>query len=585
MITSLHIHHLALIEDLQLEFHEGMHTLTGETGAGKSIVVDAVNLGLGGRADRELIRTGTDKAWVELVFDAPGQEEVHALLRDNGIEYDGRTVTLYREITRSGRNLCRLCGTVQPLSALKQAAELLMDVHGQHEHQFLMDPQRHMQFLDASGDDAFQALLRKTAASCEAFLVNHRAYARLVRENEQKGLRMSYLENALEELRKADLRPGEEEELEQLRDRCRHTAQIADALGTAQEALSPEGEESLASRLRGARDALNSLAPLGAAYAELAKRCANACIEVQELAYDLSGQLLDGEAWDGARLEQVESRLDLIRRLERKYGPTLGDVLAEQEKMQMELERFTSMDQEVAAMGKEHRRLLGIYRGDARALTAARRALAEAFEARLTAQLADLGMEKLAFRVQFHEPEPGEKPRMPRPVGDDRLEFMISPNPGEPLKPLSRIASGGELSRIMLAIKTLEAEYSGVGTMVFDEIDTGISGRMAQAVAEKMALISRRRQVISVTHLPQLAAMADHQYLVEKREAEGRTNTLVRELTPMERTDEVARMISGAQGVEPQSQAFAMELLRQAGEKKRRMSEQLEGRQHGAGGA
>ena len=572
MLVSLHIHHLALIDDLTVTFYQGMHTLTGETGAGKSIVVDAVNLGLGGRADKELIRTGTEKAWVELLFDEPENAGLQSILEQNGIESDGRTVVLYREIARTGRNLCRLNGVVVPLGLLRQVSDYLMDVHGQHEHQFLLDPERHLQFLDASGDCAYEALMQKTAASCDRFLENHRRYAAMIRENEQKGARMAYLESALKELTSAELKPDEEEELQQIRDRCRHNAQIAAALSTAQQVLSPDGEESLASRLKTVRDALTGLSSLCPEYADLARRCENACIEVQELTYDLSDQLLDEASWDMTRLDQVEARLDLIRRLERKYGPTIPDVLSEQERMQLELDRFASMDDEVAAMGREHRRLLSAYRENARTLSTARKALAKQFELKLTNQLKDLGMEKLVFCVSFQEPQPGDKPRMPRPVGDDRLEFMISPNPGEPLKPLSKIASGGELSRIMLAIKVLEAEHSGVGTMVFDEIDTGISGRMAQAVAEKMALISRKRQVISVTHLPQLAAMADHQYLVEKNESEGRTNTAVRELKEAERIDEISRMISGADGAEAQAHTYAVEMLKQGRERKGKMA-------------
>ncbi|MBR4080851.1 MAG: DNA repair protein RecN [Clostridia bacterium] len=541
MILSLRVHHLALIESLTMEFREGLHVMTGETGAGKSIVVDAVNLVLGGRADRDLIRTGTDKAWVEATFDMT--EGVAALLAAQEIEHDG-VVTLYREISRSGRNLCRVCGIAMPVGFLREVAALLMDVHGQHEHQFLMDPRMHMDFLDAAGDDSHAALMQQVEAAWAAFMDNHRRYAKLVKENEQKHYRMAELEKALGELNKARLKPGEEEALTQERERFRHAEKIAAGVQTAYGAISAgEDSASLLTRLKEAMDALKGLSGLGEPYASLAQRCESSYYELEEIGYELA-DLTESDEFDPRRAEQVETRLDLIRRLERRYGENIPAVLAEQERMQEEFDRYTSMDQQVEKMGQEHKRLLAQYRQLARQLTEARKALAKQFEQRMMAQLRDLGMEKTVFEVTF-APRPERLP-MPQPKGDDVLEFSISPNPGEPMKPLSKIASGGELSRIMLAIKSLEAEKGGVGCMVFDEIDTGISGRMAQVVAEKMALIARRRQVICVTHLPQIAAMAHHQFLVEKQVEDGRTHTGVRMLTPDERVGEVARMLGGA---------------------------------------
>lgn len=546
MIVSMRVHNIALIEDLTLEFASGLHVLSGETGAGKSIIVDAVNLALGGRADRELIRTGTDKAWVEAVFDAGDDPQVAALMAEQSIEYDG-TVTLYREITRSGRNLCRVCGMVMPLNVLKETASLLMDVHGQHEGRFLMEPAYHLRFLDASGGEEHQRLLSEVAAAYEAFIVNHRAYARLVKENEQKGYRMESLKKSLEELNKAKLKPGEEEKLTAEKERSRHAEKIASAVRTAYGAMAAgEDSASALSRVKEAVSALQGLAALGEPYDSLAKRCASAYYELEEIGYELGG-MMEGDEFDPRRLEQVETRLDLIRRLERKYGDTVEAVLANQEKMQEEYDNFASMDGQVAAMGQEHKRLLSAYRALARQLTESRRALAAAFEQGMSRQLSDLGMGSTRFEVSF-VPRPANKQLMPQALGDDAIEFMISPNHGEPLKPLSKIASGGELSRLMLAIKSLEAERGGVGCMVFDEIDTGISGRMAQVVAEKMALIARSRQVLCVTHLPQIAAMAAHQFLVEKRVEGERTNTSVRLLDREGRIGEVARMLGGADG-------------------------------------
>ncbi|MDD6051689.1 MAG: DNA repair protein RecN [Clostridiales bacterium] len=560
MILSMRMHNIALIEDLTLEFSEGLHVLTGETGAGKSIVVDAVNLVLGGRADRELIRTGTDKAWVEAVFDAAENASVAAWAQSQSLEdFDG-TVTLYREITRTGRNLCRVCGVVMPVAQLREVAALLMDVHGQHDAQFLMNAQFHLLFLDAAGGEDYQALLSRVDEAYQAFITNHRQYGRLLKENEKKQYRMETLKKSLEELKKARLKPGEEASLTAEKERFRHSEKIATAIQTAHRAISAsEDSESVLTRVKEAMNALKGLTALGEPYASLSQRCESSYYELEELGYELSALAESGE-FDPARAEQVETRLDLIRRLERKYGDTIPEVLSEQARMQEEYDNFASLDQQLAQMGAEHKRLLAAYRALARELTAARHNLADAFEQQMMTQLKDLGMGHTIFKVNFAL-RPEGKVLMPQSVGDDVVEFMISPNPGEPLKPLSKIASGGELSRMMLAIKSLEAEKGGVGTMVFDEIDTGISGRMAQVVAEKMAFIARNRQVICVTHLPQIAAMAAHQYLVEKRVEGERTNTSVRCLTDEERIREVARMLGGADGSEASACSHAAHML------------------------
>ncbi len=561
MILSLRIQNIALIEHLTLEFGEGMHVMSGETGAGKSIVVDAVNLVLGGRADRDLIRTGTDKASVEAVFDAADHPEVQAFLSAQQIECDG-LVTLYREITRSGRNLCRICGMVMPVTALRELSALLMDVHGQHEHQFLMDARYHLRFLDESGDETHQALLGQVQEAYQRFIAKHRQYARLVRENDQKQQRMETLKKALDELEKAKLKPGEEEALVREKERFRHAEKIASALEAAYGQIAAGEGESVLTRLKEATGALSAIASLGEGYAALSSRAESAYYELEEIGYELSALMEKGE-FDPRRAEQVENRLDLIRRMERKYGESIPVVLASQERMQEEYDNFAGMDRQVADMAAEHKKLLAQYRQLARRLTEERKALAAAFEEKMMDQLSDLGMERTVFKVEF-APHPEGKQLMPQMQGDDAVQFMISPNPGEPLKPLSKIASGGELSRLMLAIKTLEAEKGGVGCMVFDEIDTGISGRMAQVVAEKMAAIAVNRQVLCVTHLPQIAAMAGHQLLVEKRVEDERTHTDVRMLTREERVGEIARMLGGADGSGESARSHADHMLQQA---------------------
>ena len=568
MLLTLSMRNVALIESLTLEFQRGLHVMTGETGAGKSIVVDAVNLVLGGRADRELIRTGTEKAWVEAAFDISDCAKAQELLASQSLEAEGGTVTLYREITRSGRNLCRVCGVTMPVAFLRELAALLMDVHGQHEHRFLMEPKYHMQFLDAFGGAEHQAILAQTAQAYQAFITNHRAYARLVKENERKNRRLEELRADLAVMKKAHLKPGEEESLTQERDRLRHGEKIRSALSAAESALSAGSEEGggVVSAWRGATQALHGIAGLAPEYQAIEERMESLGYEIEEVAYDLS-RLRDANEFDPQRAETVESRLDLIRRLERRFGPTLEDVLTAQKSMQEEYEHLNGLEDQVERMGAEHKRLLAAYRQCARTLTQRRTELARSFEAAMMEQLKDLGMEKTVFQVAF-APRPQRQP-MPQSDGDDVIEFMISPNPGEPLKPLSKIASGGELSRLMLAIKSLEVAQGGVGTMVFDEIDTGISGRMAQVVAEKMAAIAARRQVLCVTHLPQIAAMADHQLLVEKHQEADRTHTTVRLLDHEGRVAELARMIGGAgdsgESARQHAERMLMEAKRAAG--------------------
>ena len=375
---------------------------------------------------------------------------------------------------------------------------------------------------------------------------------------------MESLKKSLEELEKARLKLGEEETLAAEKERFRHSEKIATAVAAAHRAISANDDsETVLSRVKEAADALRSLAAFGESYVSLAQRCDSAYYELEEIGYELADLTEKGE-FDPVRAEKVETRLDLIRRMERKYGETVAEVLSQQQKMQEEYDNYVSLDEQVAKTGAEHKRLLAQYRQLARQLTEARHGLANEFEKNMMAQLKDLGMGNTIFQVSFAI-RPEGKIFMPQSVGDDVIEFMISPNPGEPLKPLSKIASGGELSRLMLAIKSLEAEKGGVGTMVFDEIDTGISGRMAQVVAEKMALIARKRQVICVTHLPQIAAMAAHQFLVEKRVEGERTNTSVRLLSPKERISEVARMLGGADGSEGSAMSHAAHMLYVAG--------------------
>ena len=566
MLESLTIRQVALIDEVTIRFHPGMQVLTGETGAGKSIVVDSVNLILGGRADRDLIRAGCDRASVEGVFTVRNNPGVQTFMEQERIEFDGETVTVFREVSSAGKNVCRICGVMLPVSRLRDLAGFLMDLHGQSEHQFLADPERHLAFLDQTGDEKHRALLEQIRKEYIQFIENHRAYAKLVRQNENRDARIKSLQRDLEELRKVQIRPGEAAELLAKRKKLEQAEKETESLRSITEYLSGGDAVGGISGIKQAASALKALASRDESVRGISDRCESLYYELEDIAYQISLMMQHAD-FDPAELEKTDDRLDLIHRLERKYSTDADELPALLQKTEEEYQQLADLEDEIEQMSAEHKHLLSIYRNTAKQLTESRRSLAEVFEKKMVKELGDLGMGSTRFQVEFKPNETG-RPVMPTETGDDRIEFLISPNPGEPLKPLARIASGGELSRLMLALKSMESVHSGVDAMVFDEIDTGISGRMAQVVAEKMIAISRQRQVICVTHLPQIAAAADFHYLVSKAVSDGRTNTSVEELDRKGRTGEVSRMISGADGITDQSDAYADNMIRAAEERK-----------------
>lgn len=561
MIHYLKIVNIALIRSLTIEFHEGMHVLTGETGAGKSIVIDSLNLVLGGRADRDLIRTGEDKADVEAGFEVNPSGKVADILAREQIDIEDNNVTLYREISTGGKNICRVNGVPVPVATLKELSAYLLDIHGQNEHQFLTDAEKQMDFLDELGDLGHKDLMIKTGQASEKFLANHRAYAAMVRRNERKDIRLKELEDDLKLLNSVELQTETEEELKENYDRMRFSAKISDALKNAHNELSTgEFDRSVLSGLDNALSALRTISGYGKELNEFTERCQSAYYELQELDSDIHNAIAKSE-FDPTGMERIEKKLENIRKIKRIFGPDIQDIFRKKAVLEAEHDELSNLDETLAEMAREHKQLLSVYRNLSRQLSASRKEIAESFAWKMTEELHELGMEHAIFSVKFNDPS-GGKPLLPCSRGDDRLEFMIAPNPGEDTKPIAKIASGGELSRMMLAIKSLEATHHGTGTMVFDEIDTGISGRIAQTVAEKMAAISKGRQVISVTHLPQIAAIADHQYLVKKTVTGERTETTVCELDTEGRISTIASMIGGGSGTGEDAVAYARSLLK-----------------------
>ena len=569
MIRTLIIHNVALIEHITVSFHEGLVVLSGETGAGKSIIVDAVTLLLGGRADRDLIRTGCEKASVEAEIETePGNAFTEILAREQ-IDYDGCSLTLYREISMNGRNVCRINGVPVPVSVLKETAACLLNLHGQSEHQFLADEEKHLSYLDLMGDDNHQILLKEIEEAFQRFITNHRAYAKIVKMNETRESREDFLRRELDEIHKAAVHPGEEEKLTEESRMLHKASRIHEKISMICALTGDGGDRSDAlHNLQTAAKELRNLSAEDPAFDKAAEKCESLFYELEEVMQDLDA-LKEKYDFDENKLNATENRLESVRKVLRKYGPEETDVLRHQTEMEEEYGTLQELDSRLQKTGAEHKNLLAAYRTKAKELTESRKAIAAGFEQKMMSELKDLGMEHTVISVHFEENNTG-KPIMPSSAGDDRVSFLISPNPGEPLKPMSRIASGGELSRLMLAVKTIESGRSGVPTMIFDEIDTGISGRMAQAVAEKMISISRHQQVICISHLPQIAAAADHQYLVYKSVRGERTVTEVNEMDLKQRRDEIARMISGAEGITQDAKEYAGQMI-EASERKKKI--------------
>ena len=545
MLLELNIRNIALIEKLRVEFSEGLNVMTGETGAGKSIVIDSVNLALGGRADRDLIRTGADKASVQALFDVRGNERVNALLDSWGFEAEDGYLTVVRELSASGRNLCRVCGSVATLAQLKQVTSLLVELHGQHEHQELMSSSRHMSILDAFGDSVHKDKMKRVQTLYAEYMAVKNEMDELAAELRERTLTMDVLSRQLEEIRALRIKKGEDEKLEKQFRLMENAERISSGVEKAYHLIYTGSERapSVQEALRKAASVMSGIADIDERFAEMSRRLDEMYYQAQDAGYELQ-DMMEGLDFDAAAFDKIGARLAALEQMKRKYGPTLDEVIDFRDASEQRLIALQSGDERMDELKGRMAEVDSQMMEACRSLTASRRILAAQFEKDVTAQLAELGMGKVRFQVRFFIPEQ-DKQRL-SPQGADAVEFLISPNPGEPLKPLSSTASGGELSRVMLAIKAVMADREQVGTMIFDEVDTGVSGRMAQVVGEKMASIGRSRQVIAVSHLPQIAALGNAHYLVEKTVADGRTGSSVRRLDDEGRVYELARMVGGA---------------------------------------
>ena len=534
MLELLHIENIAIIEAADIEFAPGFNALTGETGAGKSIVIDSLSAVLGQRTSRELIRTGAEKAFVSAAFSGMAPE----LTEELGIqpEADG-TLLLQREIQTDGKNVCRVNGRPVTVGQLRALGARLLNIHGQHDGQQLLDEEQHIVYLDSFG--RVESLAITYAEKYKNFTDIRRQIGALQMDEAEKVRRVDTLQYQIEELRRAKLTPGEEEELTARRGMLRNAEKFLDAVAGADYALNGDDSGGGAlSALRQAQDALSGVRHLDDAFSQLYERLGEAYSEVYDIAATVEDKRGELDVSPG-ELDRVESRMDLLYRLKKKYGATVEDMLDYQARCEAELAQIEDAGDTLARLEQALSKAEKEARQAAQALSDARKAAAEQLTAQILAELQQLDMGKIRFAVDF-----AEKPL--DSDGMDTVRFLMSANVGEGLRPIHKIASGGELARIMLAMKNVLSEQDHVGTMVFDEVDTGVSGRAAQKVAEKMARISRRKQVLCVTHLPQLAAMADTHFSVEKGERGGRTYTEVRRLDREQRRRELARLTGGS---------------------------------------
>ena len=534
MLQLLHIENIAVIEEADITFDNGFNALTGETGAGKSIVIDALGAVLGQRTSRDLIRTGASKSFVSAVFTGVPALDV---LAECGIETDDGELLLQREIGADGKNTCRVGGRPVTVAQLRKIGSSLLNIHGQHDGQQLLDEEQHLAYLDnysrVSGELEHYGQLYSAMMETERKIHSYRM------DEAEKERRLDSLRFQIRELEQAKLTPGEDEKLQERRTLLRNSERFMGAIQGALWCLSGGDDGGGAvSKLREAVGALSSARTLGEQFESMHNRLD----ALQSEAYDIAEILRDMQdamEFSPHELDELESRIDQLYRLKKKYGATVEDMLDYLEKCREELDQITFSADTVLRLEKELEKQREKVLAAAQQLSALRKKSAAELEERIQDELRQLDMPKVRFAICFEEKKPDA-------TGIDEVRFLMSANVGEELRPINRVASGGELARIMLALKNVLAENEEIGTLVFDEVDTGVSGRAAQKVAEKLAQVSRKKQVLCVTHLPQLAAMADTHFSVEKGERDGRTFTRVEELDRQRRKEELARLTGGA---------------------------------------
>ena len=560
MLQELAIKNFAIIDALTISFDGGMTVLTGETGAGKSIIIDAVGLLAGGRASSDLIRHGENKTVVQGLFEMPDTPYLFDLMNDYGITPDRDQVVLQRELSNNGKNVTRVNGTLVTVAVLREIASHLIDIHGQNEHQELMNPQKHLYLLDQFGDESLAALLHAYEESYAEYQQIQTERSNLMLDEQQNIQRIDLLTFQINEIEQANLiDDNEEAALIEERNLLANYQRILQGLTTLYAVL--QGDEgNVIDQVGIGLEAIQRIESFGKNYQDLATNISESFYQLQDAAATIRNEM-DEMSYDEGRLNEIELRLETLKQLKRKYGSTIKEIKAYYEAIVVELDMISNKESYLNQLQKRYDKAYVILMQVGADLTKKRREMGRKLEIEVQNQLKELYMDKATFQVVFKEQE------AIRSNGLHDVEFYIAPNVGEPPKPLAKIASGGELSRMMLAMKTIFTQTQGITSIIFDEVDTGVSGRVAQAIANKIHVVSEHSQVLCITHLAQVAAISDQHFLIEKAVIEERTYTHVEKITGTKRTAEIARMLAGTE-ITDLSIAHAEELLNLAKKEK-----------------
>lgn len=554
MLELLRIKNYTLIDELEVELRPGLNVLTGETGAGKSIVIGALNLLLGARASSETVRDGSDRARVEAVFRiAKPSRRLKGLLHELEVEIENGEIIISRTITSDGRSRAHVGGTLLPLNALAQIGDELVDLHGQHDHQSLLVPERQLDLLDgfAGVDDAVSDLA-ETVAKLRAL---EKSIAELESDDRERARRVEFLKFEVSEINAANLQPGEEDEVRSRRNMITNAEQIYTTAASAYRALYEGDGDAAIDKIDAALSAVNELNAIDPRFAPLAESLAALRANAQDISTELRG-FTEAVEYDPRELDDLNRRLSHIADLKRKFGDSIEAILKYRDNANEEIERFDSRDQQLARLRQEHAALSKAANDRANAISSKRRSAAAKLDKKIAAELQDLGMKGGTFETRLEQIELTKS-------GIDRAEFLLAANPGERPKPLRQVASGGEISRVMLAIKTVLASADRIPTLIFDEIDAGVGGAVANKVAQRLRELAGTHQTICITHLPQIAAAASAHFTVEKSTSKGRTSTRVQFLDQPNRTKELARLLDGS--LSEVSLKHAAELLKAGG--------------------
>lgn len=556
MLNELCIRNFAIIEGLEISFEKGLTVLSGETGAGKSIIIDAIHLLVGGRGSSEFVRHGEDKAEIEGLFLLDDKNHPsYKKAAEFGIDIDDGMVVLRRDISKSGKSVCRVNGKLVTISTLREFGSALIDIHGQHEHQELMDESLHLNLLDQFGGEKIRAAIHEYEDIYHSYEETNKRLKSLNENEQQMAHRLDLIQFQLEEIQSANLKLNEDEELLEEKRKLTNFESIYDAMQTGYNAL--QGEQRGIDWLSLAVSNLETAAELEPKYKELAESVSSSFYQMEDAVRTIRNEL-DYLEFDPGRLNDIEERLNEIHQLKRKYGKSVLDILEYASKIEEEIETLLNKETHIDQLEKQAAMLKKDLLVEAEELSKLRKNAAVQLTKLIHKELKELYMEKTVFEVVFSS----EEDRFYK-NGIDEAEFYISTNPGEPLKPLSKIASGGELSRIMLALKSIFSKHQGVTSIIFDEVDTGVSGRVAQSIAEKIHHVAIGSQVLCISHLPQVAAMADTHLFIAKNTKNGRTKTTVKPLTDEEKVKEIGRMISGVE-ITDLTKEHAKELLKLA---------------------